>query len=283
MNIAVRDPMHAPAAPAPAAAPKVAVVMAAHNADRTIRQAVDSLLTGTLPCRIIIVDDASLVPVENVLAGVDPKRVEILRVTRNAGPAAARNVAIERAMAEGYPFIAVMDADDVAHPERLARQVEFLETYPQIGLVGSWVRLINENGDVLGQSQLPCTPQDIRERLPIRMCMSHPTWLARAEVFATVGAYSRAYAVAEDYEILRRIAAHYEVACLPAYLLDYRLSSGGITSKRRNRELMNRVRIQLQYFKPDDWRCWLGILRTLALMVVRVQVDTQFPGKLAAG
>lgn len=271
------------AAAAPAGAPKVAVVMAAHNAERTIRQAVDSLLNNTLPSRIYIVDDASAIPVKSVLADVDRARVEIIRLERNAGPAAARNVALARIMQEGYPFVAIMDADDVAHPERLARQVAFLETYPGVGLVGSWVRLIDDkDGAVVGFSELPCSPQDIRARLPFRMCVSHPSWLVRTSVLATVGVYSPSYRAAEDYELLRRIAARYDVASLPAYLIDYRLSSGGITMKSRGRELINRIRIQLQYLDPLDWRCWAGVLRTLALSVVRVQRDVQYPRKSAA-
>jgi glycosyltransferase involved in cell wall biosynthesis len=277
VSVALARAVVPPAAPH-VGVPRVAVVMAAHNAERTIREAVDSLLNGTLPCRIFIVDDASSIPVNSVLADVDRTRIEVIRLDRNVGPSAARNAALARVLREGYSFVAIMDADDVAHPERLARQVAFLEAYPQVGLVGSWVRLIDEQGAVLGFSELPCTPQDIRARLPLRMCVSHPSWLVRASVLAAVGLYSPSYRAAEDYELLRRIAARYDIACLPAYLLDYRLSSGGITMQSRTRELFNRIRIQLTYFEPFNWRCWAGVVRTLALSVMRVQRDVQYPG-----
>lgn len=247
---------------------KVAVVMAAFNAERTIGEAVRSIVNGTYPCRLFIVDDCSAIPVHSVLSDVDPARVEIIRLDHNVGPARARNLALERIASEGYDFIAIMDADDIARPDRIAMQVGFLESNPHIGLVGSWVRLIEDrSGRVVGHSELPCDPQSIRDRLPVRMCMSHPTWMVRAEVFAAVGCYSPSYRAAEDYELLRRVAARFDVATMPDYLVDYRLSLDGISSRSRRRELLNRIRIQLRHLDVRNWRAWGGLGRTLALLL----------------
>jgi glycosyltransferase involved in cell wall biosynthesis len=257
---------------------RVAVVMAAYNAERTLPLAVDSVLQGTLPCRLFIVDDCSTLPVQQVLADLAADQVEIIRLDRNVGAAAARNVAIERIVRDGYDFIAIMDADDICHRERLARQVAFLETHPDIGLVGSWLRLIDDqSGAVVRNVELPHDPLSIRHCLPLKLCVPHPTWLARTVVFTTVGLYDPQYRAAEDYELLRRIDARFNIANLPEYLLDYRLSAGGITTRHRAREFINRVRIQLRYFQPGNWRCWAGVLRTLALLaahMVRIPLGT---------
>jgi hypothetical protein len=99
----------------------------------------------------------------------------------------------------------------------------------------------------------------------------HPTWMVRGSVLSQVGLYATAYRAAEDYELLRRITARFDVANLPEYLLDYRLSSGGISLRYRNRQLVDRLRIQLKYFAPLNWRAWAGVLRTLALLALRAK------------
>jgi glycosyltransferase involved in cell wall biosynthesis len=251
------------------AGPDVAVVMAAYNSERTIGQAVDSLLRGTHPCRIFIVDDASIIPVKTVLGAVDGERVEIIRLEHNVGPAAARNIALQHVVRDGYAYVAILDADDVAHPARIARQVGYLETHPEVALVGCWLRLIDDDGALIGHYRGPCEPHTVRERLPIRMCIPHPSWLVRTDVFSAVGLYAPEYRAAEDYDLLLRIAALFNVASVPEFLLDYRLSSAGITARARSRELVNRIRIQLRYFRPAEWRAWVGVLRTLALLALR--------------
>src|SRR5262245_8033580 len=70
---------------------RVAVLMAAYNAERTLKQAVDSVLHGTYPCCVYIVDDGSRIPVSETLGDYDRERIKVIRLDRNVGPSAARN------------------------------------------------------------------------------------------------------------------------------------------------------------------------------------------------
>lgn len=246
----------------------VAVLMAAYNADKTIIEAVDSLMRSTQPCKIYIVDDCSRTPVAELLGAHDPDRIEIIRLPQNSGPAAARNAGIVRILRAGHPYVAVMDADDRSHPGRLAKQVAFLRRNPGVAVVGCWERVIDEHSNFVSDVALPCDPEDIRNLLFVKMCVSHPTWMVRAEVFSELGVYSLKYLAAEDYEFIRRVAAHHDVANLPEHLIDYRLSPGGMSARNRTRQLFDRLRIQLAYFRPLKWQAWLGVARTAALLIV---------------
>ncbi|RYE37605.1 MAG: glycosyltransferase family 2 protein, partial [Hyphomicrobiales bacterium] len=93
--------------------PKVAVVMAAYNAEKTIRAAVDGLLSTRIPYDVYIVDDCSTVPVSSYMSGISD-RIIILRTKQNSGPARARNEALQRILQGSYDLVAVMDADDIA-------------------------------------------------------------------------------------------------------------------------------------------------------------------------
>jgi glycosyltransferase involved in cell wall biosynthesis len=251
--------------------PRVAVLMAAYNAERTILQAVNSLLQGTYPCRIYVVDDCSRIPVSQVLDACDPDRIEIIRLERNVGPSAARNEGLGRILHNGHEFIVIMDADDVSHPDRLAKQVAFLAANPGTALVGCWERIIDEQGNVVSYVASPCDRQAIRNFLFFNLAINHPTWMVRADVFREVGGYLRSYFAAEDYEMLRRIARRFELGNVPEFLLDYRLSSGGISLRHRTRQLIDRLRVQLKYFEMLEWRAWAGVARTLTLLVLRVK------------
>lgn len=250
---------------------EVAVLMAAYNAEKTLPLAVNSLIGGTHPCKIYIVDDCSRVPVADVIGAHDPSRIEIIRLAKNGGPGNARNAGLRRILENDHEFVAIMDADDVSHPDRIEKQVAYLAAHPRIALVGCWERVIDENGEFVSHVALPCDPQEIRNNLFVKMFVSHPTWMLRASVLREVGEYSLKYYAAEDYDLLRRIARRYDVANIPEYLIDYRISPGGMTASNRRRQLMDRLRIQLKYFEPLNRHAWIGIARTLALMAIPVK------------
>ena len=163
----------------------------------------------------------------------------------------------------------MMDADDISHPERLAKQAAFLRTHPDIALVGAWARFFDENTrEVVYHFRPPSTSHDIREALFLNSCIMHPTWMMRTQALGECGLYSTSYPAAEDYELLRRIGKRFDLANLPEFLLEYSLSMSGISLKNRRRQLLDRLRIQGKYFDPSQARAWLGMARTLAMFAV---------------
>jgi glycosyltransferase involved in cell wall biosynthesis len=263
----------------------IAVLMAAYNAEKTIRESVASVLRSTHPFCLYIVDDCSVIPVAEVLGPYDSNRIEIIRLARNAGPAGARNAGLRRILENGHQLVAIMDADDVCHPERLAKQAAYLAAHPHVAVVGSWEHVIDERSEFVSDVALPCDPAEIRDLMYVKMCVSHPTLMIRSDVFMAFGLYSEDYRAGEDYELVRRIMPHRDVANLPEYLLDYRLSTAGMSIGSRKRQLMDRLRVQLAYFHPLKWQAWVGVARTLALLIVqakRTKPDTNSRGRAKA-
>jgi glycosyltransferase involved in cell wall biosynthesis len=245
---------------------QIAVLMPAYNAERTIREAVDSVLASTAPCDLIIIDDCSRVPVADVLG--PREHVEIVRLDRNGGLAAALNIGLAHILERDYKYIARMDADDFSYPDRLAQQFSFLEAHPDIGAVGTAVRFVNEETGSIRYQQSPLDHEAVRQRLFFNNAFVHSTWMLRAEVPRVYGFYSYDYPAAEDYEFLRRICRHVRLANLPDYLLDYRIVTTGISVSKRRRQLLDRLRIQIAYFEWLEWRAWAGAATTLLLFAV---------------
>jgi glycosyltransferase involved in cell wall biosynthesis len=241
--------------------------MAAYNADATIRRAVTSILDGTCPCDLFIVDDSSRNPVAELLA--DIPNIEIIRLDQNRGLAGALNAGLARILERPYTYIARMDADDISHPQRLAKQVAFLDRHPVVGAVSTWGRHVDEHSYETVLFRRPSAePAALRNEMFFNSPLIHASSMMRAEVFRAVGPYSLDYPAAEDYEIFRRIATKYALGNVPEVLIDIRESRQGISRSKRSRQVYDRLRIQLRYFEPLEWRAWAGVAQTLLTLAL---------------
>jgi hypothetical protein len=168
-----------------------------------------------------------------------------------------------------------MDADDVSYPHRFAAQVAFLERHPEVALVGSGARFVDDKtGAMVMYYVPPLVHENICKALCFNNCFVHPTWLFRGDAMARVGPYSLEYPAAEDYEYLRRAASQVVLANVPDILVDYRISTGGISVSKRHRQLLDRLRLQIKYLEPLRWRCWAGIAKTLMLFAIPRRIVT---------
>jgi len=157
------------------------------------------------------------------------------RLVKNAaqGISAALNTAIRQSSAE---WIARMDADDVAHPQRLQKQLEFVnaQAYGTIGC-GTQVRFINGAGVVLDRSRLPTAWHDIIKQIHCRTSFIHPTLLIRKDVLLATP-YRSAMDGAEDVDLILRLAETGKILNLDEALLDYRLNSTQESFRARPRQ-----------------------------------------------
>ncbi len=201
--------------------------MAARNAERFLQQAVDSVLTQTVSdLELLVVDDASTDSTPSLLASVRDARLRVLRLERPGGPFVAANRGLAEARGD---FIARLDADDVCLPNRLARQLAFLDGHPSVGLVGSGCSTVDEAGRPLGHWRMPASDGAIRWR-----CLFAPPFLHSSVVWrAALGfRYDASLEVAGDYELWTRALALTRAANLEEPLVTYRVWAGGITGTR---------------------------------------------------
>ncbi len=209
-------------------APLVSVVMPVRDGAAFLDPAIASIRAQThRALELILVDDGSRDATPEILerhAGEDPRlRCLFLGAT---GVAAALNTGIGQATGA---FIARMDADDIARPDRLARQLDVLSRHPAAALVGSSYEVIDSHGRKLRAVHLPTAPDEIRERLATANCIAHPTVLLRREALDAVGGYRAAFRHCEDYDLWLRLAERYELLNIDEPLLLYREHHGQVT------------------------------------------------------
>jgi glycosyltransferase involved in cell wall biosynthesis len=221
--------------------PLVSVVMPVRNGAAHLAEAVDSILAQSLAAlELIVVDDGSTDRTPAILqeaAARDPRlRVE----SRPAGGiVAALNEGLALARS---PLIARMDADDVAEPNRLVRQVEALEANPSVALLGSAYRVIDRDGRPLRTVDLPTSAEEVRAALPRSNCIAHPTVLMRREAVLAAGGYRAAFPYCEDYDLWLRLSERADLINLPDRLLRYREHAGQSTIRDLEARVSGEVR-----------------------------------------
>jgi glycosyltransferase involved in cell wall biosynthesis len=252
---------------------RVAFLLPVYQAQQDFDDTMDSLAQSTLPCTVFVVDDGSQPPLQ--VADYGPRLdVRLLRRPQNQGIVAAMNFGLQAALDAGFEFIARIDAGDYARPDRLARQLEYLDRHPRCMMVGSDAEVRDQFGRWRFNLQPPRDPSALARALHERAWLLHPSVMYRARVFHEVGLYSDKFKAAEDYEMFLRIASRYEIGVVPEALLIYVTRNAGISGRKTHTQAVNRLRIQMRYFQWANWLSYYGAIRTLGTLLLPRNMKT---------
>ena len=180
----------------------ISVILPTYNNERTIFDSIQSILNQSYQnFELIIVNDCSKDNTKKVIKSFDDSRIVYLENDRNIGRPQSRNKGLEKAKGN---FIATMDGDDIAVPERLEIQLNYLTNNPNIDLVASNIIYFTKN-KVAGISDLKMYEQK-KFKFLYTFGLPHPTWMAQAKFFENLN-YDPKMVVAQDQDLLLR--AHY--------------------------------------------------------------------------
>jgi glycosyltransferase involved in cell wall biosynthesis len=202
--------------------PLVSVLMPAYNCEAYVLEAVSSILSQSYSdFELLVIDDGSKDSTRKLLESVHDPRLRLVSNEHNIGLIGTLNRGLELAVGR---YIARMDADDVSEPERLEKQVRFLEAHPEIHILGSMVNLINEHGKAFGAiTGYPKDADEIHRYLLCECCLIHPSVMFRKDTILRAGGYSDSARHAEDYDLWLRLSDHHKIANLPDKLVSYRM------------------------------------------------------------
>ena len=249
------------------------MVMPAHDAERYLEEALDSVLAQTYSnLELVVVDDGSSDSTWSILEryASQDARVRAFRTAHNSGIVETRNRAFREA-SDDAAYFAVLDSDDVCMPERIARQVAFLEAHPDHALVGGNTLIIDEGSRVVGQRVYPQSAEAIRKVITRYNPIAQPTVMIRRSALDEVGVYDVRYPRCQDYDLWLRMAARFPIANLPEMTLKYRISGtqGKTThlkeSLRYTIELQRRWLFHRRLFQPENVAYWVAEHGLLAL------------------
>ncbi|MGL5795970.1 MAG: glycosyltransferase family 2 protein [Waterburya sp.] len=214
---------------------KVSAIIPAYNAMKYLPETLDSILAQTYPdFEVIIVNDGSTDNLSEWASQLTDPRVKLIS-QENRGLAGARNTGLNHAQGE---YIAYLDADDLWNSTKLAKQVEFLNQNPDVGLVYTWVDRMDHTGKSLGKPFKSTLSGNILEKLLERNVIAPSSAMIRRCCFDRVGLFDENLkSFVEDWDMWLRIAACYQIEVLPEPLLHYRESPN---SASKNWQAMER-------------------------------------------
>jgi glycosyltransferase involved in cell wall biosynthesis len=209
----------------------VSVLLAVHDGERFLREAVESVLQQTLgDLELIVVDDASTDRSPEVLGAFPDDRVVVLRNDEQAGLAASLNRALEAA---GGRYVARLDDDDIAVPDRLERQLGRIRSAPNVAIVGSGVVDLDADGGRGRTHRLPGGGAALRWHALFSSPFFHPTVLVDRETLDRHGLrYDPAFLESEDYDLWTRLFAFADGANLAEPLVEKRVHAGQASLRR---------------------------------------------------
>lgn len=226
---------------------QISVVLPVYNAQNTISEAIDSILNQTFTdFEFIIINDGSTDESEKIILEFDDQRIKYYANDGNKGLIYTLNRGIELSMGK---YIARMDADDIALPERFEKQVRVMEENPDIIVCGTQIKYFGLSKRK-GKFITPETSKENKEWLLGHSCFSHPTVMMRKDILINNNiAYNYDYKYSEDYKLWIDLSNYGDFYNLQETLLLYRLSYTQITQNGNTVQQQNSRKCRREYLK----------------------------------
>jgi glycosyltransferase involved in cell wall biosynthesis len=215
--------------------PKVSVIMAVYNGEKYIAEAIESILAQTMKdFELVIVDDGSIDNTIRIIQKFNDSRIILLKNEVNKGSIFSRNRAVKESSAA---YIAILDSDDVAMPERFEIESRFLDEHAEFGVIGSAVSLIDSESKergIIWKNTLPA--KMVPGILLFQNYLANSSSMFRREALPPGDTY-RDTNPADDYDLWLRIDTKWSMWNLPQVLVKYRVHDANmstIDSERKN-------------------------------------------------
>jgi glycosyltransferase involved in cell wall biosynthesis len=217
--------------------PLVSVIMAVHNGEQFIREAIDSVLEQTFKdFEFIVIDDGSTDSTSLILAEYQSRdaRIHVKRLDQNQGLTICLNMGIQLARGK---YVARMDADDVCLPHRFEEQVKYLDKHPEIVVLGTAFTFIDEAGNHQRDYVFSDNPDVLKWNLLFFNPISHPTAMFRLPAIKSLDGYDPKIIRAQDYDLWWRVSLIGKLGNLKDAHLLLRLHEKRVTNKHKNQQL----------------------------------------------
>ena len=221
--------------------PLVTVLMPVYNGEKYLEEAIKSILNQTLrDFEFLIIDDGSTDKSAQIIKSFNDPRIRLERNKTNLGLIATLNKGL--GLSKGK-YIARMDCDDMSLPKRLSVQVNFMEKHPEIGVCGSWIKVIGLRKKFINKYFQK--HEELKANLLFSTSFAHPSVIIRKELIDKYNLeYDEQYKHAEDYELWSRIVEYAKMSNISKVLLYYRMHSESVSKKNSSEQVENSNKIR---------------------------------------
>ena len=228
--------------------PKVTVLMPVYNGEKYLKKSIESILDQTFTdFEFLIIDDGSTDESLELIKSYDDTRIKIIVHEQNKGLIKTLNEGIELAAGD---YVARMDGDDVSLPERLEKQIAFMDNNQDVAVCGTWTKSMNENGKIVSTMK-SLSGILLKYNYWKPSPMIHPSVMMRKSLIKEF-LFSVDAASAEDYDLWLRIVKKHRIFNIKECLLLYRIHGENISTKRRDEQLLSSYNSFLKNFEIEN-------------------------------
>ena len=215
--------------------PVVSVIMNVYNSQKYLEAAIKSIISQTYKnFEFIIIDDGSTDDSYKIINKWAKKDTRIIaKKQKNIGIPRTLNKAIKYAKGK---YIARMDSDDISLPKRLQKEVKYLDNHPDISLVSSYIKIIDENDKIIGNFTPATADKEIKKTSIFSCQFNHSASMYRKKDFLEIDGYNPKFRYAQDFELWFRFMENYNVANIPEYLVLWRKTSEQVSTNKKNEQ-----------------------------------------------
>jgi len=207
------------------ATPKISIVMSAYNSENYVCEAIDSILNQSFrDFEFVIINDGSTDGTQAILNEYQKSDDRVMIVDQeNIGLTRSLNKGVELA---GGEYIARQDADDISEPNRLQKQLHFMEANPDVAVVACLSCVFNDDGIICGSDapKFELSGTGIKRYLRKKNLFTHGSAMIRKSCLVKTGFYREFFRYAQDYDLWLRLSEHFDLAILPEQLYRYRVT-----------------------------------------------------------
>lgn len=220
---------------------------------------------------VLVVDDGSKVPVTSasIKSGIKiDLPLVVLRNEVNKGITEALNNGLKWIEKQGVTkYVARLDCGDLCAPDRFYKQMDFIHSHPDVGLLGSWCVFKDGRRSFQYQYKTPTGHRQIKRAMHFRNVFIHPTVVFETSLLKKVGYYPNNFARAEDYALFFKLIKITHSHILDEFLVTCEINDRGISLQNRREQLISRARIVIQYGTNPLLKI-IGSLRTYFLWLL---------------
>jgi len=251
--------------------PLVSVVMPVYNNEKYVAEAIESILNQDYTnFEFIIIDDHSKDKSWEIIQEYAKKdeRIITIRNEQNLKIPKTRNKAYRQAKGK---YIVIQDGDDVSMPNRITKQVKFMEKNPDYAVLGSDMLVIDGDSKEIGKRSYESDYKKIKKMITRINPIPQPTVIIRKNIIDKIGYYNEEYVRCSDYDLWIRAAKEYKISILNQYLVKYRRSDDHGLVKNYDQSLKYTLIIQRKnllkkdFFNPINVLYWIFKLPLIIL------------------
>lgn len=251
--------------------------MPVYNAGSFLAEAITSIQNQTYNnWELICVDDASTDNSLTILKSLQKtdNRIRVFSKNKNEGVSSAANLAISKAQGS---FLARMDADDVACPTRLEKQVSYLIKNPEVVAVGGQCDVIDREGNVIGDKLFSTDPNEVYKMMFVKIPVQQPTIMINLQRLPKDFIwYNNKFTTAEEVELMFKLFKYGKVSNLSSKVLKYRIHGANVSLINPKKTFFGTLRSRLRAVKKYGYK---PTLTGVAVTLIQFVIVTILPNK----